>query len=184
MLIIKSLLRTMLMHDERFINIIANVKYPQCPMVLNMMKFFNFKEEHVSTASKYVLLELSSHPNAQSAYMKTYFINFPFISYYAHLCCFIRDNFDTALESMSVSSIEYVVLQMVFLEEMVGSKGSEAINMYANALFSIIVRRIYKHIVLNHQPLGKVLKLFVAICRKIKVEKVREGLRRMLTQQI
>jgi hypothetical protein len=91
----------MLLHDERFVNIFSNIKYPHCPMALNMMKFHNFKEEHVSTASKYVLLELSSHPNSQSTYMKTYFLNFPFVAYYVHLCMYLRDTFNFTLANMA-----------------------------------------------------------------------------------
>jgi DNA mismatch repair ATPase MutS len=89
------------MHDERFVNIFANVKHPHCPMAFNMMKFYNFKEEHVSAASKYVLLELSSHPNSQSAYMKTYMVNFPFVTYYVHLCMYLRDTFNFTLANMA-----------------------------------------------------------------------------------
>lgn len=174
----------MLMHDERFVNIFANVKYPHCPMAFNMMRFYNFKEEHVSTASKYVLLELSSHPNAQSPFMKTYFVNFPFVSYYVHLCMFLRDTFQNTLINLGASDIEYLVLQTVFLEEMVGNKGFETINMYSNTIFFVLMKNIYKMLVLAQQPAGKVLKLLLHLTKKIKVEKVREGLRKMLRSQI
>lgn len=131
-----------------------------------------------------MLLELSSHPNAQSPYMKVYFVNFPFVSYYVHLCLFLKDTFDSTLLSMSANDIEHLVLQIVFMEEIVGNKGSETINIYSNSVFFIIVRHIFKLIVEGKQPTGKILKLFLQIIKRVKVEKIRHGLRLMLRQQI
>lgn len=163
----------MLLNDERFSNIFLNTRQPQFPIAYTTMRFFNHSEEHVATGSKYILLELTSHKNAQSNSFQNYFLNFPFVSYYAHLSLFVRDCFYAAMKSLSASDIEYFTLQLVYLEEMVSTKGSEVINMYANSMFSGFLRHMYRGMLVDKPNLGRALRLLVIVCRRVRVEKIR-----------
>jgi hypothetical protein len=159
----------MLLNDERFANIFLNVKQPHFPIAYTTMRFFNHKEEHVATGSKYIILELNSHKNAQSPFMQNYFLNFPFVSYYAHLALFAKDCFANAIKSLSAFDIEYFTLQLVFLEEMVAAKGSEVINMYSNAMFTGFIKPMFKGMLTDKANLGRALRLLRTVSKKVRV---------------
>lgn len=78
----------MLAEEKNFINIFVNSKEPHFPIVYSVMKFYNHPESHVVTASRYILLELAA---GNFPYLKdTYFVNFPFVTYYAQLACQLK----------------------------------------------------------------------------------------------
>ena len=56
--------------------------------------------------------------------------------------------------------------------------------MYSNSIFTTLFRYIYKALLNDKQSVGKLLRLFLEVCRKIKVEKIRQGVRLMLGRNI
>lgn len=81
----------------------------------------------------------------------------------------MKDCFHASVKSLSASDIEYFTLQLVYLEEMVATKGSEVINMYSNSMFSGFLKPVFKTMLSDKANLGKALRLLGIVCQKIRV---------------
>lgn len=65
--------------DQKYLSVFLNSKEPHFPLLLQLLKMYNCKDQIMHTSSKLALLELSNSP---SPILQSYLSNFPFVLFY------------------------------------------------------------------------------------------------------
>jgi len=80
-----------------------NQRYKDFPIVSQAVKFYNYPASMVRTSVQNITLTLFKMDETK---LQNYFTNFPFISYFINLSCYLRDIWLKIDENLAESTIQ------------------------------------------------------------------------------